>query len=113
MLDGREPNLETQARNAIRNHAQSDFVSYAELERIASFEHTAGFFSSRELRRFARGGPAPELPEGHTESEIRGRRFFADAFSAEDLKLEYAPHVITALCSTKQIASHLRRLPPE
>jgi hypothetical protein len=49
--------------------------------RIASFEQTAEFFSSRKLRRFARGGPAAELPDGRTESEIRGKRFFIEASS--------------------------------
>jgi cytochrome c peroxidase len=87
MLDGREPNLESQARNAIRNHAESEFVSHAEARRIASFEQTAEFFSSRSLRRFAHGGPAPELPPGHSESEVRGRRFFVDGRSAEDPKV--------------------------
>jgi cytochrome c peroxidase len=87
MWDGREPNLESQARNAIHNHAQSDFVSYSETERIAAFERTAEFFSSHRLRKFARGGPPPELPEGHSEAEKRGRRFFIEGRSAEDRKV--------------------------
>ncbi|HEY6987987.1 MAG TPA: hypothetical protein VH369_06365 [Bryobacteraceae bacterium] len=107
MLDGREPDLETQARNAIRNHAQSNFVSNAELERIASFERTPGFFSSRKLRRFARGGPAPELPEGRTESEVRGRRFFVDASSAEDRKLG-----ICAVCHSGPMLNQTNRFAP-
>jgi len=78
MFDGREPDLAAQARNAIRNHAQSDFVSRAEAQRIANFEQTAGFFSSPTLRRYAHGGPAPQLPQGYTASEKRGRRFFVD-----------------------------------
>ena len=78
MLDGREPDLMTQAKSAIRNHAQSEFVSNAELQRIADFERSSQFFSSPALRRFAHGGPAPELPGGYTESEKRGRRFFVD-----------------------------------
>lgn len=86
MWDGREPNLASQARNAIHNHAQSDFVSDAEMQRIADFEKSAEFFSSPALRRFARGGPPPQLPEGYTESEKRGRRFFVDAPLAGDRK---------------------------
>lgn len=79
MLDGREPNLPTQAGNAIRNHAQGTrFVSDAELQQIAKFQLTDRFFSSPELRNFARGGPAPKLPAGRTESEKRGRVFFED-----------------------------------
>lgn len=79
MLDGREPNLVTQAGNAIRNHAQNKrFVSEAELRQIAGFELTDQFFSSPALRDFARGGPAPGPPPGRTESEKRGRLFFED-----------------------------------
>lgn len=107
MVDGREPDLETQARNAIRNHAQSNFVSNAELERIAAFERTAEFFSSRKLRRFARGGPAPELPEGRTESEIRGRRFFVDGVSADDRKLG-----ICAVCHSGPMLNQTNRFAP-
>ena len=34
------------------------------LAAIAEFQRTSAFFSSPELRRFALGGPAPELPLG-------------------------------------------------
>jgi hypothetical protein len=78
MLDGREPTLESQAAGAITDHAQSHAFSAADLRRIAEFELTDGFFSSPALRNFARGGPAPGLPEGRTLSEKRGRRFFED-----------------------------------
>lgn len=79
MLDGREPDLPTQAGNAIRNHAQGTrFVSAAELQQIAKFQLADRFFSSPKLRNFARGGPAPVLPQGRTESEKRGRIFFED-----------------------------------
>lgn len=80
MLDGREPDLETQARNAIRGHAQSsEELTEKELRRIATFQKTDGFFTSNALRKFARTGKAPVLPEGETESEKRGRVFFEDA----------------------------------
>jgi len=80
MLDGREPNLETQARNAIRGHAQStEEPSEKELRRIASFEKSDAFFTSSALRKLAHTGRAPVLPEGVTESEKRGRVFFEDA----------------------------------
>ncbi len=86
-LDGREPDLASQARNAIQSHAQSGFVSESELQRIANFEQTAEFFSSPALRRYAHGGPPPKLPQGYTESEKRGRRFFVDtARSSSDPK---------------------------
>jgi len=78
MLDGRQPTLESQAMGAIIDHAQSHAFSAADLRKIAEFELTDGFFSSPALRNFARGGPSPGLPEGSTESERRGRRFFED-----------------------------------
>ena len=87
MVDGREPDLESQARDAIHDHAQSKrYVSEMELKSIARFELTKGFFSSPVLRRFARGGPPPRLPEGRTESEKRGRRFFDTPSPAGDRK---------------------------
>ena len=79
MLDGRQPTLEDQALGAIRDHAQSTlFIRKKQLERIADFQLTDRFFSSHALESFARGGPAPSLPQGHTPSEKRGRLFFED-----------------------------------
>lgn len=87
MLDGREPDLLAQAANAIRGHAQSPLEpSEAELQAITDFERSRDFFSSRELRRFARGGPAPELPEGCSPAEQRGRRYFLDLPGGPTLK---------------------------
>ena len=88
MWDGREPDLQTQAQHAIRGHAQAAEEPGADdLQRIAEFERSKDFFSSEALRRFADGGPAPELPEGQTEAERRGRRFFVDAADPADLKV--------------------------
>ncbi len=78
MLDGRQPSLEAQAAGAINDHAEGVIPSAAELSAIASFQKTNAFFSSPELRRFAHGGDAPQLPRGRTASEKRGRRFFED-----------------------------------
>ena len=79
MLDGRQPDLESQAAGAILDHAQGVIPSFASLQAIAAFQKTNAFFSSPEVRRFAlEAGPAPVLQEGHTESEKRGRRFFED-----------------------------------
>jgi cytochrome c peroxidase len=79
MLDGRQPGLEAQAAGAIHDHAQALVMpSSKELRRIAEFQQTDDFFSSPALRRFAHGGRAPELPQGRTPSEKRGRRFFED-----------------------------------
>ena len=79
MVDGRKSSLQAQAAGAIHDHAQPTVDPTAkQLDRIAEFQETDAFFSSRALRDFARGGPAPGLPRGHTESEKRGRRFFED-----------------------------------
>lgn len=79
MLDGRQPNLESQAAGAILDHAQGVIPSFASLHAIAEFQKTNGFFTSPEVRRFAlEAGPAPVLPAGNTASEKRGRRFFED-----------------------------------
>ena len=80
MLDGREPDLQTQALHAIQAHTQATRrIPQLDLLRIAEFEKTDEFFSSPTLMRYAQGGPAPVLPPGRTISEIRGRRFFIDA----------------------------------
>jgi cytochrome c peroxidase len=88
MLDGREPDLVSQARNAIRGHTQSPTApSEAGLKAIARFQLSDPFFSSAASRQFARGGPAPVLPAGSTDSERRGRKFFEDTFDPNNLKL--------------------------
>ena len=87
MTDGREPNLMDQAADAIRNHAQSTaLVSRVDLARLTEFELTKQFFSSDALWKYARGGPAPKLPEGRTESQKRGKRFFEEIPPGPDLK---------------------------
>jgi hypothetical protein len=79
MIDGRQPTLEAQAHGAILDHAQPTISPDADdLTAIKNFQLTDAFFSSPALRDFARGGPAPVLPLGNTESEKRGRRFFED-----------------------------------
>lgn len=79
MFDGRQPSLEAQAAGAIHDHAQAVAApSGTDLTRLKDFQLTDAFFSSPALREFARGGPAPTLPQGTTPSEIRGRRFFED-----------------------------------
>jgi len=94
MLDGREPTLESQAIGAIRDHAQAtNFPNGAELAALVKFERTRDFFSSPELKHFANGGPAPDLPKGYTVSEKRGRRFFEDVVDFEDAK-----HGLCATC---------------
>ena len=81
MYDIRNPDLQDQASGAIDRHAQATVAPTAdELAAIAEFQRTdRRFFSSRTLKAFAEGGPAPELPPGKTASEKRGREFFVDA----------------------------------
>ena len=81
MYDMRDADLQAQASGAITRHAQATIApTTAQLEAIAAFQRTDNrFFSSKALKSFAQGGPAPDLPQGHTASEKRGREFFVDA----------------------------------
>ena len=85
MYDTREPNLQQQALNAIHGHAQNGREPTAfELDLIKEFQQgDSRFFSSEALRSFANGGPPPQLPDGTTESEKRGRKMFNPTFNRE------------------------------
>ncbi|HYH95204.1 cytochrome c peroxidase [Hyalangium sp.] len=80
MWDGREATLQTQARSALLGHAEVDpswLPSEDGLNSIAQYEQT--LFSSGAMKNYAKGkGPAPALPEGTTDSEKRGRMWFAE-----------------------------------
>jgi cytochrome c peroxidase len=77
MADGRFLTLEEQALGAVHAHAEPGREpTFLELQAIADFQQTNKFFSSNALKHYANGGPAPELPPGNTESEIRGREWF-------------------------------------
>ncbi|MEI9936640.1 MAG: hypothetical protein WDO69_05400 [Pseudomonadota bacterium] len=77
MWDGREPDLVSQARDAILGHAQATVTpTMAQLQLITQYEQGPTFFSSDLLRQYAAGGPAPTWPAGTTDSEKRGRRWF-------------------------------------
>jgi len=78
MYDTREPTLQRQAFNAIHGHAQNTREpTPLELDLIQEFQQKdSRFFSSEALMAFANGGSAPQLPEGTTESERRGRAMF-------------------------------------
>ena len=77
MLDGRQPNLPSQAMGAIVDHAQG-VASAAQLLLLAKFQTSNRFFSSTALEGYSHGATAPALPLGNTPSEKRGRRFFED-----------------------------------
>lgn len=81
MYDIRDRTLQDQALGAIHGHTQNTVEPTAEqLDAIALFQRTDNrFFSSNALRQFAMGGPAPELPQGRSPAEKRGREFFVDA----------------------------------
>ena len=76
MYDGREPNLQEQARNAIIRHAQTDDVTDAQLDAIAAFQRE--LFNRANLRDFAKHGTPVRLPYGSTDAQRRGRRWFID-----------------------------------
>ncbi len=76
MYDGREPNLQQQARNAIARHAQSTNVNQQQLDDIAAFQRT--LFNRVNLRLFALLGTVPRLPPGISAAQKRGRRWFID-----------------------------------
>ena len=81
MLDGRQPTLQAQALGAITQHAQGTrAVTGRELDLLAQFQKTPQFFSSPALLAFfaSSGHQTPQLPEGQTDAERRGRIFFDD-----------------------------------
>jgi cytochrome c peroxidase len=80
MYDGRDLTLEAQALGAVHAHAQNGVEpTPLQLELIAEFQRTSPrFFSSLPLFLFANGGPPPQLPNGVTASEKRGRAMFDD-----------------------------------
>lgn len=87
MQDGRQPDLQSQARGAILDHAQPRRQPrQKELDLIAAFQHTPQFFSSPTTLLYAYAGITPRLPAGRTATEIRGRRFFIDAPLQGDFK---------------------------
>lgn len=87
MQDGRQPDLTSQARGAIFDHAQPRRAPKSkELELIAAFQHTPTFFSSPTTLLYAYAGIKPKLPAGRTAQEVRGRRFFIDAPLEGDFK---------------------------
>lgn len=81
MYDGRAPDLESQALDAIHGHAQSTIEpTDAQLELIAEHQQTRKFFTSDDLADYADGGCAPELPNGQSAAQKRGRKWFEDAY---------------------------------
>jgi cytochrome c peroxidase len=108
MLDGRQPDLKSQAAGAVHDHYQATREPrLEELQRIAEFQKTAGFFSSLPLLIYAHGGPAPHLPNGRTESEKRGQRFFEDSTFAPGKK-----EGVCALCHGGPMLNTTNRFVP-
>ncbi|MFN7915376.1 MAG: cytochrome c peroxidase [Vicinamibacterales bacterium] len=87
MLDGRQPTLGAQAMGAVHDHAQAlRGLTARELDKLVDFEKSDAFFSSKTLRDYARHGVVPVLPDGKTDAERRGRRFFEDVVDFQDFK---------------------------
>jgi hypothetical protein len=76
MYDGRAPNLQEQARDAIERHAQSTNVNSTQLNDIADFQKT--LFNRVNMMLFGTLGTVPLMPLGITPSQKRGRRWFID-----------------------------------
>lgn len=92
MHDGRAPDLQAQALDAIQVHARNRREpTQAELDAVAHVQR--GDFTSAELFAYANGGPEPGLPEGTTDSEQRGRAFFV----SQPVDLETG-HGVCAMC---------------
>jgi cytochrome c peroxidase len=115
MMDGRQPDLASQAASAIAGHAQAKRMpTDAEIKGITDFEASDdAFFSSPALREFAHGGPAPQLPQGRTDAEKRGRRFFEDVTDLVDFKHGAcgACHSGPMLNETNQLLSAVAKVP--
>jgi cytochrome c peroxidase len=79
MYDGRAADLPDQALGAVHDHTQSTVEpTEDQLQMIAEHQTTNKFFSSGKVRKLFKNGTPPELPQGHTDSEKRGRLFFED-----------------------------------
>jgi cytochrome c peroxidase len=114
MLDGRQPTLQAQAEGAIMDHAHATILPTAQdLENIRAFELTNQFFSSPDVMKFFQSGADPGLPQGNTDSEKRGRRFFEDVFDVTDFKhgLCAGCHAGPMLNQTNQAAQILFGVP--
>jgi len=108
MLDGRQLDLKSQAAGAIHDHYQARRQPHPEeLQHIADFQKTPGFFSSLPLLIYAIGGPAPRVPNGGTESEKRGKRFFEDSPFAPGKK-----EGVCALCHSGPMLNTTNRFVP-
>jgi cytochrome c peroxidase len=110
MWDLRDSTLAGQALGAIGGHAQKTIEpTPLQLELIAEFQkNDPRFFSSDRLRRFAQTGEIPQLPEGTTEAEKRGRLFFIDARLARPLKTG-----VCALCHSGPMLNEANRFSTE
>jgi hypothetical protein len=75
MWDTRHTDLAALSLGAVHDHTENTIEpTQDQLEKMADFQRT--LFSSPRLKKYAAGGPAPELPPGKTASEKRGRTFF-------------------------------------
>ncbi|MEO6075252.1 MAG: hypothetical protein ABIP56_00465, partial [Dokdonella sp.] len=111
MHDGRAPNLQAQALDALQVHSQiSRQPTRQDLDAIAVMEKTR--FTGADIQSFAKGGPEPALPPGATAAERRGRQFFVS--QPVDVK---TGHGICAACHSGPLLDttneHLARFFPQ
>ncbi len=79
MWDGRfDDDLLSQASEAVVTHNEPGRLPTRREERDMAFFQEQ-FFSNPALRSFEEGGPPPELPQGRSNAERRGRTFFVES----------------------------------
>ena len=99
MYDGRAPNLVEQARDAIHGHAQSTVEpTEQQLQLIAEHQKTRPFFSSSKIKNYFEHGTPPELPDGCTDAEKRGRVWFEDFEISPQLSQDSPRKGLCAIC---------------
>jgi hypothetical protein len=106
MQDGRQPDLASQALGAVLDHTAATALPGPEvLERIARYERR--LFSAPTLRGLARGRTDLPLPEGKTDAERRGRRFFEDRLDPTDPRVGFC-----AVCHSGPLLNETNELIP-
>ncbi len=99
MYDGRAADLEAQALGAVHDHTQNTVEpTPAQLALIAQHQTTKDFFTSSKTRKFFKHGDVPELPQGHTASEQRGRLFFEDFDVGAQINQNSSRKGLCAIC---------------
>src|SRR4030095_1005926 len=100
------PALPSRALGAVLDHTAATALPGPEvLERIARYERR--LFSAATLRGLARGRTDHPLPEGKTDAERRGRRFFEDRLDPTDPRVGFC-----AVCHSGPLLNQTNQLIP-